>query len=164
MNHFHSWYEQITLEGYDLEYRKWLDSPCNGESVINPEWTTSDSYWLAYSWGDYYNLEAYDNNRTYQAGDKCTSNDRIWTARTTTTGIPPYTRLAHTDNLERVESYVSRKIELLDEFFGYNPIDVGIKEPPSDKQPAARKVIRDKHLYIIKDGKAYSADGRLTGT
>jgi len=160
MNHFHSWYERITPEGYDLEYNKWPDSPCNGESVINPEWTTSDSYWLEYTWDGYYRLEAYDNTRTYQAGDRCTSNDRIWTATTTTIGIPPYTKLAHTDNLERVESYVSRKIELLDGFFDYNPIDDGIKEPPSDNQPATRKVIRDKHLYIIKDGETYSIDGK----
>ncbi len=43
------------------------------------------------------------------------------------------------------------------------PKHVKLQKLPSDKQTRAnvRKVIRDGHLYIIKDGKAYSADGKL---
>jgi len=47
----------------------------------------------------------------------------------------------------------------------YDPNDAdGIKAPAFDTpptcRPSARKVIRDKHLYIIKDDKTYTPDGK----
>ena len=36
----------------------------------------------------------------------------------------------------------------------------GLQELTSEKHSGARKVIRDGHLYIIKDGKTYSPDGK----
>ena len=164
MSHFHSWYERITREGYDFEYTKWTDSPCNREPVISDKWTTSDQDWLTHTWDDYYKIMSYDDKMTYKVGDKCTLEDRIWTATAVTQGIKPFTKLGHTDSMERVENYVNRKIKLLDDYFGYDPSDDGIQELPSteqpDNQPVARKVIRDKHLYIIKDNETYSVDGK----
>ena len=71
--------------------------------------------------------------------------------------------MGQVDSQERLEEWISERIALLDAYFSYDPN--GIKELASDKQTRtnARKVIRDKHLYIIKDGKTYSADGRRTG-
>ena len=160
MNHFISWYNRFSGDGYDLEYNKWPDSPCNGESVISSNWTTSDTEWITHSWDDIYSIAAYDNTRSYLQGDKCTLEDRIWTATQTTQGVRPYTKLAHTDNIERVKNYISRKIELLDKFFCYDPNDVGIQKPITNERQDARKVIRDKHLYIIKDNETYSVDGK----
>ena len=162
MNHFHTWYERISQQGYDLEYNKWPDSPCNGEPVISPYWTTSDQDLLNYTREEVNAIGAYDNSRTYLAGEKCTMPDhRVWTARETTTGNKPYTKLAHTDSFERIENYIQRKISLLDEHFGFDPNEVGILLPKSDRPTVSpRKVIRDKHLYIIRDDETYSADGK----
>ena len=165
IRHFHTWYERVGKEGYSLEYSKWPDSPCNGESVISPNWTTSDQDWLTHSWDDYYNIKEYDKHRTYQAGEKCSLGDRIWTATTQTLGIAPYTKLAHTDSMERVENYINRKLELLDGFFGYDrkTYEDGITDISENEEssPAlARKFLKDGHLYIIRDGKTYSIDGK----
>ena len=48
---------------------------------------------------------------------------------------------------------------LLDEYFSFDPDR--ITDLTSDKQKVdTRKVIRDKHLYIIKDNETYSVDGK----
>ena len=39
-------------------------------------------------------------------------------------------------------------------------IEVGIQETTSDNQTGVRKVIRDGHLYILRDGETYSLDGK----
>jgi len=163
MQHFRSWYGRFGEEGYSLEYDRWPDSPCNGETILSPNWTTSDQDWLNYTWDDYYSFGEFDKTRSYKAGDKCTYGDRIWTATGTTQGVKPYIQLAHTDNFERLENYINRKIELLDVYFGYDreSYEVGIKNFEANKQTdKAHKVIRAGHLYIIKDGKTYSPDGK----
>ena len=165
MNHFLSWYERVTDEGYNLEYTKWPNSPCNGQSIVSPNWTTSDSYWLTYTWEDYYAFGEFNKARSYNAGDKCTYGGRIWTATTQTQGIAPYTKLAHTDSMERLKSYIDRKLELLDGFFGYDrkTYEVGLNDIPSETEDSSahvRKYMKDGHLYIIKDGKTYSIDGK----
>ncbi len=162
MNHFHIWYERISQDGYDLEYSRWPNSPCNGESIISANWTTSDQEWLNYTPEEFQKVQAYDNTHTYQAGDKCTMPDhRVWTAENTTIGDIPYTKLAHTDSFERVENYIRRKIMLLDKYFGYSNDEDNIPSLQSDKQTiSTHKIIRDKHLYIIRDGEVYSPDGK----
>lgn len=166
MQHFRSWYERIGEEGYSLEYDRWPNSPCNGETILSPNWTTSDQDWLNYTWDDYYSFGEFDKTRSYKAGDKCTYGNRIWTATGTTQGVKPYIQLAHTDRFERVENYISRKIELLDEYFDYDreSYEVGIENLASDTSSTghffARKVIRGKHLYILKDNEIYSVDGK----
>lgn len=42
----------------------------------------------------------------------------------------------------------------------YNPNEDSIQELTADKETGARKVIKDKHLYIIKDNETYSVDGK----
>ena len=58
--------------------------------------------------------------------------------------------------------WLAERISLLDEYFDYDPD--GIKDLESAKhsitQPVARKVIRDRHLYIIRDNETYSVDGK----
>ena len=165
MQYFLSWYERIGKEGYDLEYGNWPNSPCNGQSVISPNWTASDSDWLIYTWDDYYSFGEFDKTRSYKAGDKCTYGDRIWTATTQTQGTAPYTKLAHTDSMERLENYINRKLELLDGFFGYDrkTYEDGLNDILSETEYSsahARKYMKDGHLYIIKSGKTYSFDGK----
>lgn len=61
--------------------------------------------------------------------------------------------MGYTDSIERVEEWLAERISLLDEYFDYDPD--GIKDLESAKhsitQPVARKDIRDRHLYIIRD-------------
>ena len=71
----------------------------------------------------------------------------------------------HIKWLDKQFQSVKTLIEAMNKVCAYpcdpNIID-GIENPASDKQPAARKVVRDKHLYIIKDGITYSIDGKIT--
>ena len=126
------------------------------ETIVNPGWETEDD------WENFNQYPVFSKEVTYQAGDKCTDRYRIWTATATTKGIRPYKQAGQIDSQERTEEWIRGRIALLDNYFSYDPDHVNA--PTANKQPATRKVIRDKHLYIIKDGKAYSADGRLTGT
>lgn len=95
------------------------------------------------------------------AGDRCTDRHRIWTATATTKGVRPYKQVGQVDSIGRVDEWIRERISLLDGYFSFDPN--GIKELPSDNQTRleARKVIHNGHLYIIKDGKVYSADGKL---
>ena len=156
--YFKTWTDRIGPEGFDMEYKKWNASPCILETIINPGWETEDD------WENFREYPTYSPDTTYHAGDKCTDRYRIWTATATTKGVKPYKQMGQVDSQERLEEWIKGRISLLDEYFSYDPD--GIKEPASDKQTKtnARKVIRDKHLYIIKDGKTYSADGKRTGT
>lgn len=152
--YFKDWTDRIGAEGYELEYAKWCDSPCIKETIVNPNWATEDN------WENFRKYPAYSPDSLYHAGDKCTERYRIYTATTTTKGVRPYEQIGSLDSLERVEGWIKGRIALLDKYFSYDPD--GIKEPTSGKQTRmnARKVIRDKHLYIIKDGKTYSVEGK----
>ena len=44
--------------------------------------------------------------------------------------------------------------------FSATEIDCIGNPSAADKQTCNRKIIRDNHLYVIKDGKAYSVDGK----
>lgn len=154
--YFKEWTERVGQEGFDMEWAKWKNSPCIIDLKVNPNWTTEDN------WENFRTYKSYSPETTYYAGDKCADAFRIYTATTTTKGVRPYQRLGQIDSQERTEEWIRGRIALLDNYFSYDPDHVNA--PTANKQPATRKVIRDKHLYIIKDGKAYSADGRLTGT
>lgn len=55
-------------------------------------------------------------------------------------------------------------LNTIDGDFTYDPYLDGIKDNKGeDNQTGARKVIQDKHLYIIKDGKTYTVDGKKIG-
>ncbi|MCR5849191.1 MAG: DUF4886 domain-containing protein [Bacteroidaceae bacterium] len=154
--YFKTWTDRIGLEGFEMEYSKWKDSPCIRETIVNPNWTTEDN------WENYNQYPTYSPDSTYHVGDKCKYIFRIWTATATTKGVRPYKQMGYTDSIERVEEWLAERMSLLDEYFDYDPD--GIKDLESAKhsitQPVARKVIRDRHLYIIRDNETYSVDGK----
>ena len=154
--YFRKWTERVGQEGYDMEWARWKNSPCIMETIVNPDWTTEDN------WENYNNYSEYSPETTYYAGDKCKTVFRIWTATATTKGIRPYKQMGEIDSQERVESWIQERISLLDEYFNYDPD--GIKEVESsgqsDNKTVSRKIIRDKHLYIIRDNETYSVDGK----
>jgi len=51
-------------------------------------------------------------------------------------------------------------LDTIDGDFTYDPYLDGIDVPALDREAGIRKVIRGKHLYIIKDGETYSVDGK----
>ena len=52
-------------------------------------------------------------------------------------------------------------LNTVDGEFTYDPLLDGISDiKDTDRQTAARKVIRDKHLYIVRGDETYSADGK----
>ena len=51
-------------------------------------------------------------------------------------------------------------LDTVDGDFTYDPYLDSVILPKSDSQTDTRKVILDKHLYIIKDDKTYSVDGK----
>ena len=154
LSYFKTWTDRIGQEGFDMEYAKWNASPCILETIINPNWKTEDD------WENFNQYPVFSKDVTYQAGDRCTDRYRIWTATATTKGVKPYKQMGQIDSLERAEEWMKGRISLLDEYFAYDPN--GIKELPSDKQTRtnARKVIHAGHIYIIKDGKTYSVEGK----
>ena len=154
-DYFRAWVDRIGQEGFNMEYAKWKESPCILETIVNPNWETEDD------WENFNQYPVFSTDVTYQAGDRCTDRHRIWTATATTKGVRPYKQVGQVDSIGRVDEWIRERISLLDGYFSFDPN--GIKELPSDKQTRtnARKVIRAGHLYIIKDGKVYSADGKL---
>lgn len=69
----------------------------------------------------------------------------------------------HTNWLDEQFQSVETLIEAMNKICTYpcDPNAVGIPDiMEQDRQTATRKVIRDKHLYIIKDGETYSIDGK----
>ena len=156
ISYFKDWQERIGNIGYEMEYTRWPNSPCLMETTVNPNWTTEDN------WENYYNFPDYSPETTYYAGNRCKLSNRIWTATATTKGIRPYKQIGQIDSQERVESWIRERISLLDEYFNYDPD--GIKEVESsshsDNQTVSHKVIRDNHLYIIRNDETYSVDGK----
>ena len=147
ISYFKDWKERIGSIGYEMEYTRWSNSPCLMETIVNPNWTTEDN------WENYYNFPDYSPETTYYAGNRCKLSNRIWTATATTKGIRPYKQIGQIDSQERVESWIRERISLLDEYFNYDPD--GIKEVESsshsDNHSVSHKVIRDNHLYIIRN-------------
>lgn len=108
------WYYRVGgSDVYELEYKKWTKSLCNSKTIINDNWTTTDD------WGDYYKLENYSSEKTYNEGDRCIDGYRVWIATATTTGVKPYKKLGYTDSLPRVYNWLVRRLELEDDYLNY---------------------------------------------
>lgn len=118
MSHFRQWSTAVTDANYQKEWQKWPKSPCHMETILNANWTTEDD------WTNYGTTAAYDATKTYQAGDKCTYRYRIFTATGTTTGVAPASQMGYMESLDRVETWVNRRIELADQIATYTADDM----------------------------------------
>lgn len=151
--YFRNWAERIGEEGYEMEHTKWGNSPCFIETVVNPNWETEDN------WENYGSYPTYSPDSTYHTGDRCKVAYRIWTATGTTKGVRPYKQIGQVDSQEKVETWINKRISLLDEYFSFDPDR--ITDLTSDKQKVdTRKVILAGHLYIIKNNETYSVGGK----
>ena len=152
VSYVRDWADRIGTAGFELEHEIWYKSPCLRETTTNPNWTTEDN------WENFNSYPVFSEEETYNAGDKCWLNYRIWTATGTTQGVRPYKQMGAIDSQKRVEEWIRERISLLDNYFNFDTDP--IQELTSDGCTNTRKVIQDRHLYIIKDGKTYSFDGR----
>lgn len=153
-SYFRQWMDRFGSEGYNLEYTKWGNALCIRGTIVNPNWETEDN------WENFTQYPVYSEDVTYHAGDKCTLIFRIWTATATTKGVRPYDIYGHVDSLEKTGGWINGRIELLDQYFSYDPDSIK-KTPPNWYATKARKVIRAGHLYIIKGDRIYTPDGKI---
>lgn len=112
------WVKTIGIENFDKEYKKWPDSPCAGESVLNNGWKLIE--------GEMGQSSTYDNTTTYAIGDRCTyglnANMGYFTFEATSvnTGIRPVKTWKYHDSIWRVKKWLDVEIENMDAIYEYN--------------------------------------------
>ena len=112
MEYVYDWYNRVGEDTYDLEKQKWPNSYCYNELVLNPNWTTTED------WTGYNAIADYDASVTYNEGDKCRSDGRIWVATGTTTGVKPYSKMGYTiqDGPDRIQTWITERLALEDDY------------------------------------------------
>ena len=113
---FHDWYDRIGSDVYDMEWTRWPDSRCISQTITNTGWALVDD------WTDHFSsIPSWNAATTYHPGDLCRHSLRLWVATSTTTGVFPYLQLGYTDSLERLNAWISERLDLEDDFFRYIP-------------------------------------------
>lgn len=113
-----SWYSKIGQTYYDREINKWPNSPCYKETICSNNWTTDESLWKYYG-----KVADYSDAVIYNEGDMCKAMARVWKATGTSQGVKPYIingYVENPDNIERVETWISTHLDLLDKRFMTN--------------------------------------------
>ena len=106
------WYYRVGEDAYAEEWRRWPDSKCISETIINEGWKKS-------VWVNVGGLKDYDDTVTYHPGERCISGHIAWEALDTVCGVRPYAQLGYTDSLQRYEEFARQHLSLLDRKFGY---------------------------------------------
>lgn len=109
-----NWYYRIGEDNYTSEWAKWSDSKCISETVCNANWTTTDDR------TGYSSYPVYNNGTTYNEGDRCRLDLKIWIATGTTTGIKPYSKMGYTGSLTQTEEWIDERMALEDNYLGYD--------------------------------------------
>lgn len=137
----HDWYGRVGTDWYEMEKRRWPESPCYCEAVCNDGWKVCDD------WSIYSSTPNYDEYRTYRAGDICVLDGRLWEATKRVTGVFPYVRNSDIDTLERMVAWISERLNVLDEYYGYEPGQMAVQRPAPDTASG-----KEEGIYTI-DGK-----------
>lgn len=124
------WCQRVGDDLYAQEEVRWPNSPCYNDAVCNAGWepcSLEDSvYYLS-------GLGSYNAMQTYQPGDVCWLEGRLWRATDTVQGVKPFIVNANKDCIERLYDWVKGRIAFLDAYFAYNDTivvgDVAIREP-----------------------------------
>jgi hypothetical protein len=111
------WYQRVGDEYYAMEKQRWPNSPCYKDAVCNEGWEACSlddpEYRLA-------GLGSYNDSCSYQPGDVCWLEGRLWRATASVTGVKPFIINANRDSLERLHDWVKGRIEFLDAYFAYD--------------------------------------------
>lgn len=146
LNIIRDWYYRIGEEYYTMEKIKWPDSPCYCEPICNIGWEVCDD------WSLYGNAPDYLNTTLYNQGDVCKLDGRLWRAVTQSKGVKPYIRNTAIDTLDRLEGWVTDRINFLDNKYGY--VRMAIEPLIGDEQNRSNKVVAIYTLSGMKISEA----------
>ncbi len=113
---FDNWYYNIGEDNWSKEWEKWPDSPFTKETITNANWKEHEWDYTAYRKAD-----EYDKNTTYNAGDICIMQYRLWEATGTTQGVPPFSQIGCPDDINRIHTWVPIHMSYLDQWMKYTP-------------------------------------------
>lgn len=125
------WCERVGETFYAMERAKWPESPCYCETICNSPWQIYEK------WEDYPKAPAYSSSTTFQAGDYCKLEGRLWQATATARGVYPFARNANIDTQERLEAWIPARIAHLDQKFGFDATGL----PATPAGPAEGEVV-----------------------
>ncbi|MBR6981252.1 MAG: CotH kinase family protein [Prevotella sp.] len=111
---FTNWYYSVGEANYQNEWLKWKDSPCLKETIANPQWELRP-----YTYSKYKAIADYSSTQTYQAGDFCRAEFRVWRAKSTVKGVSPYKQVGCKDSLARVFSWTKQRLASVDAWMNY---------------------------------------------
>lgn len=132
---FKDWTMRIGVENYELEYKKWKDSPCYGESKVRSD------YWVLLYEEDGVTPKM-DTSETFNATQIYNINDEVSFGLNSTMGyykfkcikatealetnsphtiskFSPISSFRHTDNIYRVEKWIETEIANMDKVYEY---------------------------------------------
>ena len=126
------WRNRVGDDLYAQEEKRWPASPCYNDAVCNDGWEPCSlddpEYYLN-------GQPAYKATDTYQPGDVCWLEGRLWRATDTVTDVKPFIINANRDSIERLSEWVKGRLEFLDAYFAYNnsttAVHDAIREPAS---------------------------------
>jgi len=108
------WYTRIGEEFYQLERKRWPESPCYCDVICNDNWQPFDN------WHFYMSTPDYRYDVTYVKDDVVKLEGRLWIATDSTMGVKPFVRNATPDSIQRLEAWIPDRIAFLDTIFGYD--------------------------------------------
>ncbi len=118
------WVARIGVDNYDKEYKKWTESPCHGDPIINT------AYWELVRNEDGTPTTAesstYSSTTTYAVGDTCSygiNKNMGWftfKAVAETTGNAPITKFKHYDSIYRVKAWLTKNLSNMDTLYNYS--------------------------------------------
>lgn len=119
----HDWYGRVGTSWYEMEKKRWPESPCYCEAICNDGWKVCDD------WSKYDSAPEYDEFHKYREGDICMLHGRLWEATKEVECVFPYVRNSDIDTLERLVGWISDRLDILDEYYGYKGSGTDISYP-----------------------------------
>lgn len=145
----HDWYNRVGEDWYVMEKSRWPESPCYCEAICNDGWQVCDD------WSRYNGTPQFDYGKTYNQGDICILDGRIWEATRRISGVKPYKRNSDIDTLSRLVSWVTDRLRVVDAFYEYEHQASGIDSPalPSgERRIMAVFDLRGRRLPALQKG------------
>lgn len=145
------WHNRIGADNYQREWERWPQSYCIGKTIANKNWKLIDN------WENFSATPDYAKDVTYQEGDRCRYNYRIWEATASTTGIVPAAQMGYQDSLWRIKAWIYERMALVDEYLGIEGFDdtvLGMPDTKAETESAAIRYIYDlrgiRHASLSK--------------
>ncbi len=115
---FEDWYYSFGERNYQAEYEFWNLCPVNLETICNEPWKQVD--FDRYDYSDFTRTPTYKDTVTYQAGQWCKMEYRLWETSEEVTGVTPYQRIGDKDSIGRIHPWVTAHLGYLDQWMKYS--------------------------------------------